>query len=64
MRNTIAGLVAKVSDSSFSAAKGIMLDMDASAESKEKALDTLDAVATNADIGLDFQHRGMQTGVH
>ena len=49
-----AGLVAKVSNTSFSAAKGIMLDMDASAESKEKALDTLDAVATNADIGLEL----------
>ena len=31
-----------------------MLDMDASAVSKEKALDTLDAVATNADIGLEL----------
>ena len=48
------GLVAKVSDASFSATKGIMLDMDASAVSKEKALDTLDAVATNADIGLEL----------
>ena len=47
-------LVIKVSDNSFNAAKGIMLDMDASAVSKEKALDTLDAVATNADIGLEF----------
>ena len=28
--------------------------MDASAVSKEKALDTLDAVATNADIGLEL----------
>ena len=49
-----ASLAIKVSDNSFSAAKGIMLDMDASAVSKEKALDTLDAVATNADIGLEF----------
>ena len=49
-----AGLVGKVSDNSFSAAKGIMLDMDASAVLKEKALDTLDAVATNADIGLEL----------
>jgi len=47
-------LVIKVSDNSFNAAKGIMLDMDASAVSKEKALDTLDAVATNADIGLEL----------
>ena len=49
-----ASLAIKVSDNSFSAAKGIMLDMDASAVSKEKALDTLDAVATNADIGLEL----------
>ena len=49
-----ASLAIKVSDNSFSAARGIMLDMDASAVSKEKALDTLDAVATNADIGLEL----------
>ena len=49
-----ADLLAEVSDSSFNAAKGIMLEMDASAVSKEKALDTLDAVATNADIGLEL----------
>ena len=47
-------LAAKVSDASYSAAKGIMLDMDASTGSKEKAIDTLDAVVANANIGLEL----------
>ena len=49
-----SSLVTNVSVSSFDAARSIMLGMDASAEAREKALDELDAVEINADIGLDI----------